>query len=197
MKKVMFSVVYVLSLSLAIYSCKKINGTETKTVLENVNSNDSEKITLAEFKSSVNSLNEKYFFENEEIIDNSEYSNYYLNNIHEMKANNNVNAGVKWRWGGENCSRPLGVCLIFPGPSPKPKPTPPFYSDLTAATYIIDNKKMTIFPSSSVNGFTKDGYLPVYSDITVDKNTVVKTGIYKASFDTKLKRYTAVTVNLK
>ena len=43
MKKVMFSVVSVLSLSLAIYSCKKINGTETKTALENQQSPTEEK----------------------------------------------------------------------------------------------------------------------------------------------------------
>jgi len=61
-----------------------------------------------------------------------------------------------------------------------------------AEGYKIDNKYI-IVPLTDDNGLTSDGYLPLYDDIAVDENTIIKAGIYRAYYDSTKKQYEIVT----
>ena len=96
---------------------------------------------------------------------------------------------IRFRWfgvgGGSGCTKPLGICKIIRD------------SEEANAEAIITGNKYVIFPNSSDNGITSDGYLPIFEDLNVDENLTIKNGIYKAYYDYEQGKYTAVALDIK
>lgn len=57
---------------------------------------------------------------------------------------------------------------------------------------------MVIIPKGEDNGITSDGYLAVKYDVPIEElGRSIKSGIYKAIYDEKEGKYTAVVVDFK
>ena len=66
---------------------------------------------------------------------------------------------------------------------------------VNATMYFYDGKCVIVPDSDSDNGLTSDGYLPIFRDIPIDDELLVKEGIYKAYYDWDLEKY-AIAVDI-
>lgn len=57
---------------------------------------------------------------------------------------------------------------------------------------------MIIIPKDDNNGITSDGYLAVKYDVNIEElGKTIRSGIYKANYDTATGRYTAIVVDFE
>lgn len=168
-------------LTLSIVSCNKDEVVEQQTPIITEKSN----MSLNEFISTVESEEEKAFFENHEIIDNRVICEKALKNFSSLKAEV-AKPRIKFKWGGNGCVNPIGICLIIPIGA----------AEANAEAFVQDGKYIVV-PSTDDNGITNDGYLPIYEDVYVDENTTVKAGIYTANYDSQSGKYSAIALDVK
>ena len=178
--------VIMLIITVALVSCDKVQ------ILDNTNNQVSyEKMSLAEFASSVESKEEIAFFKNHNIVDNTDvYENLFKGAFDSGSLKSELvifRLEIKFKWHGSGCVVPIGICIIIPSPM----------ADAMNAEAMIFEENLIVFPTTEDNGLTSDGYLPIFEDIYVDENTVIKAGIYSAYFDAKKNRFTAVALDLK
>lgn len=168
-------------LNLSIVSCNKDKIIEQQTPIVSEKSN----MSLNEFISTVESEEERAFFENHEIINNRMICEKALKNFSSLKTEA-AKPRIKFKWGGNDCVNPIGICLIIPIG----------HLEANAEAFVQDGKYIVI-PSTEDNGITNDGYLPIYEDVYVDENTTVKAGIYTANYDSQTGKYSAVALDVK
>ncbi|MBP6386316.1 MAG: hypothetical protein KA327_06795 [Pseudarcicella sp.] len=168
------------------------------------------KTTLEEFKKLADSEPEKLFFESHKIIDNTKLLKFSQNaRIGEFIEENNENTvtinspeedgeerrrvKVNFRWAGRGCSNSVGICVMIPiGPR---RISFEDSKELNFPVIKIKDKIAYITPLTDDNGLTKDGYLPLYLDVSFD-NFTLKAGIYKAKFNEITRKFT-IPVDLK
>jgi len=189
MKKLNLKTGLIISFILMLFAfagCQKENPSSKKDVQ---NIEIAGKMSLQEFENSVTTPEEKYFFQHTKITDNSSIAEKLFNE----KATTNTLAAfpikVKFKW-GKGCVRAIGICVIIP--IDKKQAYTQQTNSANAEGYKIDNKYI-IVPLTDDNGLTSDGYLPLYDDIAVDENTIIKAGIYRAYYDSTKKQYEIVT----
>lgn len=158
---------------------------------------NSTKPTLETFITSLKEQNEIDFFNTHEVIDNTsvynlisemavnEYSNGTMQKVSSY-ALEKEKIKIKFGW-GDGCKKGIGICIIIPF----------VYEKETNAESLIYDNKYIIFLSDDVSGITKDGYLPIFKDIVLYDNNIIKAGIYKANYDKINNRYIAITLDLK
>ncbi len=160
------------------------------------NSDKSVKISLKEFSENVDTKVEKDFFLKNKVTNNTSiFQSFLVNNTSGLISK----PGFKFMWSGfkgGGCNTPLGLCVIL-------RKYDESFSNALVSYY---QNKLIIMPMKGENGLTNDGFLPIFSDVLIDSLTIkelkldykfIKSGIYKANFDDKQKRYVGVTVDLK
>ena len=158
-------------------SCEKENKPHKTYKIQHgsevVQANYYSSMSLDEFISSVHSNEEVYFFEHNSPMD---YSNEYTEMLSSFSSENEIEETrfrIVFKWGGDGCTIPLGICFIFS------------YSpdlDMNASAFFY-NGKLIIIPDSEDNGLTRDLYLPIFSDVRVDDTNFIRHGIYKAYYN--------------
>jgi hypothetical protein len=171
----------------AFMSCEKTEYIGKKPTNQTTQHNDDyyfdKQLSLEEFAESVETEEEKNFFTNSKIIDNTKIAEKALKSL---KTINEVRKPhIRFRW-GKGCKRPIGICIIIPIGK----------LDANATAMIIDNKYV-IIPNNEDNGITTDGYLPIIDDIYIDENTTIKAGIYLANYDTIQNKYNSIALDIK
>jgi hypothetical protein len=164
------------------------------------------KISLMEFSQTCTD-DEKRFLTTSEIIDNNHFYKDYLM----LKRNNKTNLVSKpkiyFRWSGINNNKkdcgikPLGICIIF-------KNSTVHNGSIEVDATIWNGKILLSFPDSvnSNFGLTSDGYLPVSkdvqipnevaSDLGISHSSKIKSGIYKAYYDSVQNKYTGIALDI-
>ena len=145
---------------------------------------DTTSMTLEEFASSLETEEERDFFETHRIMDYTDIAAQAL-----RAASNgtieNPRFQIKFKW-FVHCQRPFGICFIF---------SFAHLDETNATMYFYDGKCVIVPDSDSDNGLTSDGYLPIFRDIPIDDELLVKEGIYKAYYDWDLEKY-AIAVDI-
>ena len=188
MKNFKLLVVLILSISTFVFiSCQKDNQNNNKQQIKIPG-----RMSLNEFKNSLITPDEHYFFQNTNITDNTSVAKKLIKEKTTKKTLSEAKIKVKFKW-GKSCVRSIGVCLIIP--IDKKQSYSKQISTGNAEGYLFDNKYI-IIPLTDDNGLTSDGYLPLYDDIAVDSSTTIKAGIYKAYYDSIQKKY-IIALDLK
>lgn len=204
MKRKLFFVGAVAGL-LAMSACnkqqaKRFDSPNPPLVAESVN-----KITLKDFENSEMTKDEKPFFQNTKVTDNTRYLNATSSIQLRNTATEVEKPKLKFKWAGKKsgCTFPLGICIIIPFGQIADD------SFTQVDTKISDDKLVILFPENSDSNFglTADGYLPILNDIPIPsnmaqrsslttKNPKIQAGIYKANYDSQKKKYVGVVLNL-
>lgn len=145
------------------------NGTH-KCPEEIEQANQDISMSLDEFISSVHTEEERIFFERNVPLD---YANECLETLTNNSIENNFEESrfkIIFKWGGDGCSTPLGICFILSHVIPSEE----------NATILFCNDNCIILPETEENGLTSDLYLPIFNDVRINDSTLIRHGIYKA-----------------
>lgn len=146
-----------------------------------------DKPSLEEFMASVDSDEEKFFFESTPITDHRSIVTDAINDGVELMQKPRITFKWHGKGGTGGCSKPLGVCLVIPIGKLHANADLMIYND----TYILLFKE-----GQTDNGLTRDGYLPIMKDVYVDENITIAAGIYKANFNEERREYSAVGITI-
>ncbi len=191
MKKVILGSLFALIATIGVVSCNKEEVNNTNETVKTELKTNEYKLSLNEFKSTLESDEEINFFKNTKIVDNTIYCKERLEKIKIQKAELS-NLGIKWRWAGwkSGCTIPLGICGIIPiGLNDN--------LEESTAKYQVNDDKIIVIPTTEDNGITTDGYLPILNDIYVNEDITVKSGIYKANVDPKTNEVNAIAIDIR
>lgn len=139
--------------------------------------------SLSQFIKSVDTPEEIDFFKQHKITDNSDFCKKIMTDSKIQKENTN-RPFIKFKWSGSGYTKSIGICLVVP------------FEVESNAEAIVSGDKCVIIPSTSDNGLTSDGYLPIFEDVALDEERMISKGIYKATYD-KTTKEIAVAVDLK
>ncbi len=169
----LLNAVVALTCTLFIFSCSESTSTSNLDFTL-----PDTKVSLDEFRFLVESEAEKEFFNRHEVIDNT----YVLRTGEDDPIDPEAKPTVKFRWGGNGCSNPIGICFILREIETE--------DGDTQAGLRYTNDKLVILPTSSDNGLTTDGYVPVFDEVFIPDhlaqslampfNSTIRPGIYKA-----------------
>ena len=185
----------IISMAIGFVGCKKGKDTEieeTNFAEESNSAIDYRYITLKDMALSLSDKESTDFFNTQIIKDYTDICESVMKDCDfEQRKAESQKIKIKWHWASQstNCnSQHPGICIIFKE-----------NEESEANAYMIkEDDKLIIIPTIDEDGFTKDGYLAIGTDIVIpNSSAAIEKGIYTAYYDDEYGKYTAVAVDLK